>query len=59
MKVLVEGTEEEIQRAKDALSSTCLFNSEFCDLYNSCEECESKQSLEIAYRSDEVEKKCK
>lgn len=55
MKILVEGTREEIKRAKDVLSSTCLFDSKFCDLYESCEECESKQVIEITYRSDEGE----
>lgn len=45
MKILIEGTEKEIEMAKATLKSTCLFDSEFCKPNKSCDECEREQNL--------------
>lgn len=45
MKVIIEGTQEEIESAKDVLNSTCMFASKFCEVGLECSECEKKQQL--------------
>lgn len=53
MKIKLEGTKLEIERAKAALNSTCLFDSEFCVSDIKCDECERKQGLKIEYIAKE------
>lgn len=49
MKILIEGTEKEIERTKSVVESTCFFNSEFCSSNSPCEECANNQKLKIEY----------
>lgn len=49
MKIIVEGTREEIERAKSVIDYTCFFNSEFCNSNGPCEACTEEQKLKIEY----------
>ncbi|AKN32403.1 hypothetical protein Ccar_16665 [Clostridium carboxidivorans P7] len=49
MKITIEGTHEEIERAKSVIDFTCFFNSEFCNSNIPCEACAENQKLKIEY----------
>lgn len=45
MKIIIEGTKKEIELAKETIKGVCMFDGEFCSLFDSCNECEKKQGL--------------
>ncbi len=49
MKISIEGTRGEIERAKSVIDFTCFFNSEFCNSNIPCEACTEEQKLKIEY----------
>lgn len=49
MKITIEGTREEIERAKSVIDYTCFFNGEFCNSNIPCEACTEEQKLKIEY----------
>lgn len=45
MKIIIEGTKEEIESAKEVLNSVCVFDTKFCETGLKCDTCEKKQGL--------------
>lgn len=45
MKIVVEGTRQEITQAKEVLESVCLFNQSSCHANKKCEECKKEHNL--------------
>lgn len=58
MKVIIKGTKEEVENAKNIWETTCMFNSQYCDdMKMCCKECEEKHNLKINYIVEESEDK--
>lgn len=49
MKIIIEGTVSEIENAKSAIDTICIFNSEFCKTDLSCDKC-CEQHMQIEYK---------
>ena len=45
MKIVVEGTRQEITQAKEVLESVCLFNQSSCHVNKKCKDCEKEHNL--------------